>query len=90
MSDTSLNFLTSFNGLSATHENVNIRKLVSVEAYKHEDGVLLKAVSGHNMSSMGQSAVISQDDFEDIQSMDCYDSTARAIRVLDILGWDAS
>ena len=78
-------------GLTATNESYAVAstKLVRVQFYAVDNGVLLQPVSGHNLWKLRSSVVISQNEYNE-RPCNPYNDTREAIWALNKCGWYTS
>lgn len=83
-----LKFKSSTIGLIASHKNLSTCKLIRVEFYEKNDGsILLKAVSGHSLSTIRSIAFVTipRSEYAD-RPYDYYDDSVEAIWAFGKLG----
>ena len=82
-------FVRTTVGLIKSHSNFKSPKLVRVNYYRLEDGLIeLRSVSGHNLSDITKVPYvkITEEQYQDIPVDPCYESV-EAKAALNLLGW---
>lgn len=74
-------------GLNATF-NDTAPKLVRIECYKTDKGMMLQPVSGHNLATKPGVKIISREDY-DALPRDACDDTVFARACMSVCGYDA-